>query len=107
MVAVLKKTRLGWLTPWDKIATARIDAIELLLDACGDIGEVLHGLGRYDKLFRNHDEGRRILEVYFYDVLKFHQCVLDVFARPGAILLLGLRPWRFTLLLLLHFGVLG
>jgi hypothetical protein len=24
-----------------------------------------------------------VLEVYFYDVLQFHHCVLDVFARPG------------------------
>ena len=87
----------------EKIATARIDAIELLLDACGDVGEVIHGLGRYEKLFRHHDEGWRILEVYFYDILKFHQCVLDVFARPGAILPLTARA--VSLLILLRLDV--
>ena len=66
-----------------KVAATRIDTIDLLLGVYGDIGEVIHGLDKYDRLFRNHEDVRNVLEVYFYDVLQFHHCVLDVFARPG------------------------
>ncbi|KAH0537126.1 hypothetical protein FGG08_006059 [Glutinoglossum americanum] len=65
------------------VATTRIDTLEHLLGAYEEIGEVIHGLRQYDRLFRNYPDVRKVLERYFYDVLQFHQCVLEVFARPG------------------------
>lgn len=66
-----------------QVATTRIDTLEQLLGAYEEIGEVIHGLRQYDRLFRNYPDAREVLERYFYDVLQFHQCVLEVFARPG------------------------
>jgi hypothetical protein len=65
-----------------QVATTRIDTLEHLLGAYEEIGEVIQGLRQYDRLFRNHPDVRGVLERYFYDVLQFHQCVLEVFARP-------------------------
>lgn len=57
--------------------------LEHLLETYVEIGDVIHGLGQYDRLFRNHAAVREILERYFDDVLRFHKCVLDVFAKPS------------------------
>ncbi|KAK6526015.1 hypothetical protein TWF281_011056 [Arthrobotrys megalospora] len=64
------------------VASTRIDTLENLLDAYQEIGEVLHGVGKYDRLFKNYPDIQRILEMYFYDVLEFHHEVLRVFGRP-------------------------
>lgn len=55
----------------------------MLLEVYHDLGEVLHGVGKYDRLFKNHPDAREILETYFYSILEFHHAVLEVFARPG------------------------
>ncbi|KAK6337077.1 hypothetical protein TWF718_009863 [Orbilia javanica] len=64
------------------VASTRIETLERLLSVYQDIGEVLHGVGKYDKLFQNYPDFRRILEIYFYDILEFHHEVLKVFAKP-------------------------
>ncbi|KAK3687178.1 hypothetical protein B0T22DRAFT_438844 [Podospora appendiculata] len=66
---------------------------KLLLGAYGEISDVIHGVKNFDQLFRNHEDVRRVLEIYFDDVLQFHKCVLDVFARPGWRTVFGFT-WR-------------
>ncbi|KAI0376818.1 hypothetical protein F5Y04DRAFT_285493 [Hypomontagnella monticulosa] len=65
------------------IASTRIDSLDLLLGAYQDIGEALHGVGKYERLFKNYPDARDILDKYFYDVLEFHYSVLQVFSGPG------------------------
>ncbi|PNP57543.1 hypothetical protein THARTR1_02541 [Trichoderma harzianum] len=65
------------------VAATRIDTLEMLLEVYHELGEVLHGVGKYDRLFKNHPDAREILETYFYSILEFHHAVLEVFARPG------------------------
>ncbi|KAK4064835.1 uncharacterized protein Triagg1_8834 [Trichoderma aggressivum f. europaeum] len=65
------------------VATTRINTLEMLLEVYHELGEVLHGVGKYDRLFKNHPDAREILETYFYSILEFHHAVLEVFARPG------------------------
>ncbi|QYS97700.1 hypothetical protein H0G86_004921 [Trichoderma simmonsii] len=65
------------------VATTRVDTLERLLEVYHELGEVLHGVGKYDRLFKNHPDAREILETYFYSILEFHHAVLEVFARPG------------------------
>ncbi|KAF3937505.1 hypothetical protein ABW19_dt0203918 [Dactylella cylindrospora] len=64
------------------VASTKVETLDKLLGAYEEIGEVLHGVDKYDKLFRNYPDIRRILEIYFYDVLEFHHEVLEVFVKP-------------------------
>lgn len=66
-----------------QVATTRVETLDQLLGAYVEIGEVIHGLRQYDRLFRNYPDAKEVLEKYFYDVLHFHQCVLEVFTKPG------------------------
>ncbi|KAF3137102.1 hypothetical protein TWF594_007615 [Orbilia oligospora] len=65
------------------VASTRIETLERLLGVYQEIGDVLHGVGKYDRLFKNYPDYRRILEIYFYDILEFHHEVLQVFAKPN------------------------
>ncbi|KAK7429027.1 hypothetical protein QQZ08_004434 [Neonectria magnoliae] len=65
------------------IAATKVETLELLLGVYQEIGDVLHGVERYTRLFKKHFEGKQILETYFYDVLQFHTEVLKVFTKPG------------------------
>ncbi|KAF3933793.1 hypothetical protein ABW20_dc0103625 [Dactylellina cionopaga] len=66
------------------IASTKVETLDLLLGTYEEIGEILHGVEKYDRLFRNYPDIQRILETYFYDILKFHFEVLEVFAKPGS-----------------------
>ncbi|KAK7424247.1 hypothetical protein QQX98_000515 [Neonectria punicea] len=65
------------------VAATKVEILELLLGVYQEIGDVLHGVERYTRLFQKHSEARQILETYFYDVLQFHTEVLKVFTKPG------------------------
>ncbi|TGJ64655.1 hypothetical protein EYR41_010697 [Orbilia oligospora] len=65
------------------VASTRIETLERLLGVYQEIGDVLHGVGKYDRLFKNYPDYRRILEIYFYDILEFHHEALQVFAKPN------------------------
>ncbi|KAK3395111.1 hypothetical protein B0H63DRAFT_518180 [Podospora didyma] len=65
------------------IAKGKTDTLDLILGTYGEIADVIHGVKEYDRLFQHHEEARRVLEICFDDILRFHQAVLEVFARPA------------------------
>ncbi|KAF3915933.1 hypothetical protein AA313_de0205750 [Arthrobotrys entomopaga] len=64
------------------IAATKVEYLDLLLGIYQEIGDVLDGVAKYERLFVKYADIRRILEIYFYDVLKFNAEVLVVFAKP-------------------------
>ena len=65
-----------------KMASTKIETLDMLLGTYQDIGDVLDGIKKYDKLFKNYPDFRNILEDYFYDILEFHHAVLVAFGKP-------------------------
>ncbi|KAK6507854.1 hypothetical protein TWF481_006276 [Arthrobotrys musiformis] len=65
------------------VASARVENLERLLGVYNEIGEVLNGVGKYDRLFKYYPDYRKVLEIYFYDILEFHYQVLNTFAKPS------------------------
>ncbi|EPS38655.1 hypothetical protein H072_7601 [Dactylellina haptotyla CBS 200.50] len=63
--------------------STNVEELDLLLGTYQEIGETLHGVGKYDRLFKNSPDILLILERYFYDILEFHIAVLDVFTKPN------------------------
>ena len=65
-----------------QMASTKIETLDMLLGTYQDIGDVLDGIKKYDKLFKNYPDFRKILEDYFYDILEFHHAVLVAFGKP-------------------------
>lgn len=66
-----------------KVAGARVETLECLLDTYVEIGELIPSLQGYEQLFKAAPAVLDILERYFCDILEFHRSAMDVFARPG------------------------
>ncbi|KAF5538046.1 heterokaryon incompatibility protein het-E-1 [Fusarium phyllophilum] len=64
------------------VATTWTDAIWQLIDAYEEIAEALGNLAFFHNLIQSRDHLKLVLDDYFSDILRFHQCVLDVFSRP-------------------------
>ncbi|KAK2667961.1 hypothetical protein RAB80_017152 [Fusarium oxysporum f. sp. vasinfectum] len=64
------------------IATTWTDAVRQLIDAYEEIAEALGNLAFFHNLVQSRDHLKLVLEDYFSDILRLHQCVLDVFFRP-------------------------
>jgi hypothetical protein len=64
-----------------KVAGARIETLECLLDVYVEIGEVIPGLREYDGVFKTYPRVREVLERYFEDILQFHHNALEVFGK--------------------------
>ncbi|KAI1357570.1 hypothetical protein F5Y08DRAFT_324036 [Xylaria arbuscula] len=65
------------------VAAARVESLECLLDAYVELGEIIPSLQQYDQLFKAAPCVLEVLELYFCDILEFHQNALSVFARPA------------------------
>ncbi|KAK6343601.1 hypothetical protein TWF730_011192 [Orbilia blumenaviensis] len=65
------------------MVSTKVENLDRLLGVYEEIGEVIHGVGKYDRLFRNYPDIRRILEMYFYDILEFHHEVLELFSKSN------------------------
>jgi hypothetical protein len=66
-----------------KVAGARLETLECLLDTYVEVGEVIPGLRQYDQLFEAAPLVLETLERYFYDILEFHRNAMEVFSSPG------------------------
>jgi hypothetical protein len=57
--------------------------LDTLLDAYEQIGENIPPLIQYSALFVNNSNMRKVLELYYSDILEFHRRALAFFKRPG------------------------
>jgi hypothetical protein len=57
--------------------------LDTLLDAYEQIGENIPPLMQYNALFVNNSNMRKVLELYYGDILEFHRRALAFFKRPG------------------------
>jgi hypothetical protein len=57
--------------------------LDTLLDAYEQIGENIPPLMQYNALFVNNSNMRKVLELYYGDILEFHRRALTFFKRPG------------------------
>jgi hypothetical protein len=65
-----------------------VEALDTLLDAYEQTGEIIPLLRQYGNLFSNNNDMRCVLGYMYADILEFHKQALVIFKRKGYIF-----PW--------------
>lgn len=60
-----------------------VEAFDKLLEAYEMLGESIPQFEQYESIFRNDSFMRKVLELFYVDVLDFHRHALKVFNRRG------------------------
>jgi hypothetical protein len=66
-----------------KLASDYTTALEKLVEAYGQISDVLPRFDRLGVAFRNHHDFQQVLGVVYSDIIAFHEIAYKFFRRPG------------------------
>lgn len=65
------------------MASSYAEAFDALLDAYQQIGENIPLLSQYQALFERNPHMRKVLEMIYADILRFHEKALKYFRQRG------------------------